>query len=63
MTAQPDMGENGILEAGDSITYQIDVSNTGNTCLQKLAISDLLMGPSISCGNSSTGVSQQGNPP
>lgn len=56
MTAKPDKGANDILEAGDYIAYEIDVSNTGNTCLQTLAISDLLVGPSISCDNSGTGV-------
>lgn len=57
VTAQTDKGENDILEAGDFIAYRIDVSNTGNTCLQTLAIADLLVGPSISCNNSGTGVS------
>lgn len=57
MTGQPDEGDNGILEAGDSIAYKINVSNTGNTCLRTLTISDLLVRSSISCDNTGTGLS------
>lgn len=49
------MGENDIVEAGDSIAYNLEVSNTGNTCLQILNIFDLLVGPAMSCDNATGG--------
>ena len=48
-TPQLDIGENDIVEAGDSIAFNVEVSNTGNTCLQILEISDLLVGSAMSC--------------
>ncbi|CAM9789547.1 unnamed protein product, partial [Ectocarpus sp. 6 AP-2014] len=52
--AQTYKGSNDILEAGDSIIYTIKVDNTGNTCLQELVVSDLLLGSEMSCDNSVT---------
>ncbi|CAN0547166.1 unnamed protein product, partial [Ectocarpus sp. 12 AP-2014] len=42
--AQTYKGGNDLLEAGDSIVYTIKVDNMGNTCLQELVVSDLLVG-------------------
>lgn len=53
--AQTYKGGNDILEAGDSIVYTLKVDNTGNTCLQELVVSDLLVGSGMSCDNFATG--------
>ncbi|CAN0524752.1 unnamed protein product, partial [Ectocarpus sp. 12 AP-2014] len=55
--AQTYKGGNDLLEAGDSIVYTIKVDNMGNTCLQELVVSDLLVGGGMSCDNSATGES------
>ena len=57
LTAQPDKSGTDTFGAGDSIAYKIDVYNTGNTCLRTLTISDLLVGPSMSCDMFDTGLS------
>lgn len=58
MTANADNGDNDILEAGDSILYTMEISNTGNTCLLDVETSDLLVGAAIHCDTSSTGGSR-----
>ncbi|CAM9294792.1 unnamed protein product, partial [Ectocarpus fasciculatus] len=52
--AQTYKGGNDMLEAGDSIIYTFKVDNTGNTCLQELVVSDLLVGSGMSCDNFAT---------
>ncbi|CAM9230892.1 unnamed protein product [Scytosiphon promiscuus] len=53
-SAQINKGENDILEAGDLITYIFEVENSGNTCLQELAVSDQLIGLAVLCDKGDT---------
>lgn len=52
-TAETDPGEDRFLSAGDVIEYSLDVTNTGNTCLKDVSISD--EGMSIDCDVRYTG--------
>ncbi|CAM9332763.1 unnamed protein product, partial [Hapterophycus canaliculatus] len=54
-TAQINKGGNELLEAGDIVAYVFEVDNSGNTCVQELAVSDLLLGSAISCDTVDTG--------
>lgn len=46
-TTDTDLGEDGVLNAGDVIEYSLDVTNTGNTCLMDIHITDDTM--SVGC--------------
>lgn len=57
MTATAHDGENNLLEAGDFIAYKLEVSNTGNTCVREVAVSDVLAEVALYCDSDTTGVS------
>lgn len=46
-TTDTDLGEDRVLNAGDVIEYSLDVTNTGNTCLMDIHVSDDTM--SVGC--------------
>lgn len=46
-TTDTDLGEDGVLNAGDVIEYSLDVANTGNTCLMDIHVKDDTM--SVGC--------------
>ena len=48
VTAKPELGEDGVLKAGDTIKYNMDVANSGNTCLMGVKVMDYGM-ESIAC--------------
>lgn len=43
VTGTVNNGDNGVLEAGDTVNYEIEISNSGNTCLQDVVVEDLLV--------------------
>lgn len=48
ITSETDPGEDGVVNAGDPIEYNMNVTNTGNTCLMGLRVMDKGMA-SIQC--------------
>lgn len=51
MTPEAQDGGNGVLKATDRIKYKIEISNTGNTCLQEIALDE----SAFTCDISTTG--------
>lgn len=54
ITSENFPGEDDVLNAGDVIEYSMEVSNTGNTCLQEVNITDNGMA-TVTCGVAYTG--------
>lgn len=42
-------GDNEILEAGDTVECQTNVFNTGNTCLEDVVVTNLVLGGENEC--------------
>lgn len=56
-----DSGDNDIVEAGDAIDYQMEISNTGNTCLEDLVVTDLRLGGDSECEGYGAGTATTGS--
>lgn len=57
ITARPDLAsvltvtsQDGTTRAGDTITYTVEVFNSGNTCVKNVVIRELLLGNELDCG-------------
>ncbi|CAM9711933.1 unnamed protein product, partial [Ectocarpus sp. 13 AM-2016] len=51
-----------VVDAGDTVEYRITVTNTGNTWLGDVAVSDPMSGDGLDCSNSYIGNSSRFSP-
>lgn len=53
-----DNGDDGFVEAGDTIEYEMEISNTGNTCLEDVVVQHLSLGGDNECEVHDTGTAR-----